>query len=146
MIYLRNFTEADLNVLQKYTAQTMEQLQNLIKIWETKSHNGKYFEMFAIMNDEEIVGSISLYQHSDSSVECGPEIWEDFRNNGYGCEATKIALELAKCKGFKIAQAQILTDNFASIALHKKLGFETDSYVYVNAKGKSCYIFLKSLV
>ena len=146
MIYLRNFTHNDLKVLEKYTVQSIERLQDLLKIWDTKLYNGRYFEMFAVVNDEEIVGSVSLYQHSEYSVECGPEIWEDFRKKGYGYEAVNRALEIARKKGFKIAQAQILTDNYASIALHKKLGFETDDYIYTNAKGQPCNIFLKPLI
>ena len=50
-----------------------------------------------------------------------------------------------KEKGYKIACAQIRTDNIASISLHNKLGFETNGYVYKNRKDSKVVIYLKTL-
>ena len=41
-------------------------------------------------------------------------------------------LEYAAKKGYKIILDQVRKDNLASIRLHKKLGFESDGYVYLN--------------
>ena len=57
-----------------------------------------------------------------------------------------LAMELAHQKGYKIVSQQIRTDNTASIALHKALGFETSGAIYTNAKGNQVSIYLKSLV
>lgn len=38
-----------------------------------------------------------------------------------------------------------MTTNYASIALHKKLDFETDNYEYTNKKANKIYCFVKLL-
>ena len=48
-------------------------------------------------------------------------------------------------KGYKILQHQISTPNTASIALHEKLGYETEGYVYLNKKGNDVILYLKAL-
>ena len=98
--------------------------------WQEKEFANKYFEMFAIVNDTEMVGMISLYQHSPNVISCGPEIFECYRKRGFAGNAMMLAMKTAKSKGYKLVLQQIRVDNIASIALHKKLGFETDGYVY----------------
>ena len=58
----------------------------------------------------------------------------------------KLAMDIAKNKGYKIVLQQIRVNNVSSIALHDRLGFETDEYVYRNKKGNEVCIYLKSLV
>ena len=146
MISLRNFTYEDIEVLQQhgYGNLSGNDIKNLIDAWNKNEHNGKYFEMFAVI-DEDIVGYVSLYQLSESVISCGPEIFVLNRQKGYGFQAVSEALKIAAGKGYKIAMAQIRTDNAASMTLHKKLGFETDGNEYINKKGKSVGIYLKSL-
>ena len=55
-----------------------------------------------------------------------------------------LAYDYAKGLGYKIASAQIRTDNVASIRLHEKLGFQRDCEM-INRKGNSVYIYLKQL-
>ena len=62
---------------------------------------------------------ISLYEHSKWVVSCGPQIFEGECRKGYGYEALLRALLVAHDKGYKIAVAQIRTDNTASIAWEK---------------------------
>ena len=45
-----------------------------------------------------------------------------------------------------IRERYIYGDNVVSIALHEKLGFETDGYVYKNAKGRDVLIYSKCLI
>lgn len=92
-----------------------------------------------------MVGMISLQEHSKSVISCGPEIFEEYRRKGYGYGAMNRALELGKEKGYRIASAQIRTDNKASISLHNKVGFETDYYEYVNGRGNKIYLYIKAL-
>ena len=73
------------------------------------------------------------------------KIFGKYRRKGYGYDAMNRALEFAKEKGYRIASAQIRTDNKASISLHNKVGFETDYYEYVNGRGNKIYLFLKVL-
>ena len=148
MIVLRNFVDDDAATFQEKHSKhlSIEEIRDMFRKWNVKEYEGKYFEMFAIVRDKEIVGRISLYQHSENEVSCGPQIFEEYRRQGLAKEAMTLALDIAKSKGYKIVLQQIRVDNVASIALHNSLGFETDEYVYRNKKGNEVCIYLKSLV
>ena len=147
MITLRHFTENDAELLQanQLYNKSKEEILSLINEWKTNSYNGKYFEMFAVVNDTTIVGSISLYEHSPSVASIGVEIFATQRRHGYATDAMRLLLTYAREKGYKIIQQQVRTDNRSSIRLHEKLGFETDGYVYVNRKGHDIILYLKAL-
>ena len=147
MILLRNFKKEDASELQEYVYSDLstEQVEALICEWNKKQFNGKYFEMYAIVSDEKIVGTISLYQHSSEVISIGPEIFCEYRRKGFAKEAMICACQMAKEKGFKIVSQQIRTNNAASIALHCSLGFETNELVFTNTKGNQVYIYLKCL-
>ena len=97
-----------------------DEIRDMFRKWNVKEYEGKYFEMFAIVKDEEIVGRISLYQHSENVISCGPEIFEGYCRLGFAKEAMMLAMDIAKSKGYKVVMQQIRADNVASIALHKK--------------------------
>ena len=147
MILLRNLKIEDALELQKieYSDLTIEQVEALICEWNKKRVNGKYFEMFAIVSEDKIVGTISLFQHTSEIVSIGPEVFCEYRRNGFAKEAMICACQMAKEKGFKIVSQQIRTNNAASIALHCSLGFETNELVFINTKGNQVYIYLKCL-
>ena len=147
MVSLRNFSIDDAKEFQQKqsTNMSLEEVTALIVKWEEKEFAGKYFEMFAVMNNTEIVGMLSLYQHSKNVISCGPEIFECYRRQGFAGKAMMIAMETAKNNGYKLMSQQIRADNIASIALHNKLGFETDGYVYKNKNGNDVQIFIKLL-
>ena len=147
MITLRNFTNDDEAILQQYRYQSMslEEIKEMISDWNKKEYKSRYFEMFAVMNEQTVIGCISLYQHSENVISCGPEIFTCYRKQGYGKKALSLALEMAKRKGYKIVSQQIRTNNAASIALHQSMGFETDGYVYINKRGNDVVIYLKLL-
>lgn len=147
MVSLRHFQDSDAPFLRESgnIGMSVEEIQDMIRSWNKFVFHGRYFEMFAVLSDDKIVGMISLYQLSDSVISIGPEIFPVFRKQGLGREAMSIALETAKSKGYKIVLQQVRSDNHASIALHKCLGFETDKYVYINGKGNEISIYLKSL-
>lgn len=148
MILLRNLKKEDASELQKggYPNLTVEQVETLIRDWNKKQFNGKYFEMYAIASDEKIVGTISLYQHSSEVVSIGPEVFCDYRRKGFAKKAMIRACQIVKEKGFKIVSQQIRIDNAASIALHRSLGFETSELILTNAKGNQVFIYLKCLI
>lgn len=148
MILLRNLKKEDASELQEcgYSDLSTEQIEALICDWDKKQFNGKYFEIFAIVSDEKIVGTISLYQHSSEVVSIGPEVFCEYRRKGFAKEAMVCACQMAKEKGFKIVSQQIRTNNAASIALHCSLGFETNEFIYTNAKGNQVSIYLKCLI
>ncbi len=138
-------TDAELLQANQLYNKSKEDILSLIHEWKTKSYNGKYFEIFAVVNNTTVVGSISLYEHSPSVASIGVEIFADQRCHGYAADAMRLLLTYAKEKGYRIIQQQVRTDNLPSIKLHEKLGFETDGYVYVNRKGHEIILFLKAL-
>ena len=147
MIVLRNFLARDIPILQKYRYPdlTGQEIHEMMEQWNQKEYEGKYFEMFAIMDGETCVGSLSLYQHTQSVVSFGPEIFTEYRRRGYASAAIREAFQIAKHRGYGVVLDRVRTNNTASIALHKRLGFETDAYEYKNKKGNSVYLFLKLL-
>lgn len=145
-MYLRAFNLEDSLYLQqyRYNNSTKEDIEKMICDWNTKSYEGKYFEMFAPVEDK-IVGMVSLYAHSQDTVSIGIEIFHVFRNHGYGTSAVELALLEAKNKGYKIATAQVRCDNLPSIAIFNNVGFE-NNHSYVNKKGNEVYFFMKVLI
>lgn len=147
MIELRNFTNADIEQLQKHEDGRLSQAdcEKLIATWNEKKYNVGYFEMYAVIYNGNLIGKASLYKRSEHIVSCGIELYTEFCGKGYGTVAYPILLSFAKQKGFTIATAQVLTNNSASIALHKKAGFEAEDYTYTNQKGNQVYYFIKAL-
>lgn len=147
MMVLRNFTNADIEELQKhdYSKLSKTELEALIETWNTKKYNGNYFEMFALEENGVLVGNASLYGRSEHIVSCGLEVYPAFRGKGYATRAYELLLAIAKNKGYTIAVAQVLKENTASIALNRKMGFEAEDYIYLNQKGKEVYYFIKAL-
>ena len=148
MVLLKNLKIEDSLELQKigYSDLSAEQVEALICEWNKKQFKGKYFEMFAIVSEDKIVGTISLFQRTSEVVSIGPEVFCEYRRKGFAKEAIKCACQMAKEKGFKMVLQQIRTNNTASIALHSSIGFETNELVYTNAKGNQVSIYLKSLI
>ena len=147
-ITFRSFASADAAVLCRFTysALSVGQAEDLIAQWNTKQFQGRYFEMFAVVADGEIVGMISLYQHTADVISIGPEIFAPYRRRGYAKAALRYACEIAAEKGYRTVSQQIRTENTASIALHRLLGFETDGAVIINAKGNAVCIYHKALL
>lgn len=148
MVQLRNFQPEDAPLLKElmYPDMSTAEIQEMISQWETKEYDGRYFEIFGVFHDNQLVGTVSLFAHSAHSISCGPEIFPQFQKRGFGREAMVGAMEIAKSKGYQIAASQILTSNTASVALHQSLGFESSGYVYKNQKDKDVLIYLKSLL
>lgn len=144
MITLRPFRTDDVDALQSlcYPTASKDELRSLVETW---AHCDRTFEMLAITHDDVPIGSVSLYRLADKTVSIGPDVFLRYRRKGYATEAMRLAMELAKERGFLIAFGQVRIDNAASIALHRKLGFETDEKVYRNGKGNEVFIFIKAL-
>ncbi len=147
MVSIRHFSDNDIDALRTnlYPYLSLEEIRLMVQDWNSGSYLGKRFEMFAVLNGKEIVGTISLYEHSKSVASIGVEILEPHRRKGNAHEATLLLLEFAKQIGYKVIQNQVRTDNAASIRLNEKLGFESDEYVYKNKRDQAVYLFLKAL-
>lgn len=148
MVTLKHFSHADVPDLRqsRYADLPAGEIVGMIDAWNSREYQGRYFEMLAIVADGRLVGMISLYQRSASVVSVGPEVFPAFRRQGFGKEAMRQALILAREKGYRIAAQQVRCDNLPSIALHRSLGFETDDQVCINRKGHPVFSFLKALL
>ncbi|MBR3620525.1 MAG: GNAT family N-acetyltransferase [Clostridia bacterium] len=145
MITLQPISNENIELISQYYKMSVEDKEALLNESEMELHDNKFFKMFAILNDEKCVGTISLYEHSASVISIGPEVFDEYRRCGYATEAMIIAMNIAKSKDYKIVCQQIRTNNFASMKMHAKLGFETDNYLYVNKNNNNINIYLKSL-
>ena len=147
MIQLRHFDSGDIELVSLIFNVSLEKAGLMIESFNSGAYNGSYFEMFAIKNcdDNNVVGTISLYEHSKSVISFGPEIFKEYRRRGHAKTAMSEVAKIAADKNYRIVFQQVRTDNEASIKLHESLGFEKDGCVYKNQKGNDMYIFLKSL-
>ena len=141
---LRPFTEADAETIRRnqYPSESLDGIRDLICAWRSGEFNGKRFEMLAPAVGEAVVGSISLCERSRSAASIGVEIFECERRKGYAFSAMELMLKAAKARGYKLIMDQVSSENEPSKALHEKLGFETDGYIYKNAKGREVLLYL----
>ena len=147
MVDIRSFHKDDASLLKqlRYTELDENEIARIIDEWSAKQFNGKYFEMFAVVDEKSIVGQVSILEHGKNIVSFGVEIYSKYRRKGYAYISSEIVLDYARQMGYKIAVSQVKIDNEASLALHKKLGFEVD-HDYVNKKGNAVFFLIKSLV
>ena len=146
-VSLRHFNHSDNQLISSRLGLSPEKANTLIDEWNAGSFNGAYFEMFAVQNDDMVIGTISLYAHSASILSIGPEIFEAYRRRGFAKAAMTAAMTIAKSKSKHdhIVLQQVRTNNSASIRLHTSLGFERDRNIYKNQNGNDVYIFLKTI-
>lgn len=147
IVQLRNFEKKDALVLSEriYQELTTAQIEDMICLWNTKQHDGKYFEMFAIVASGKVVGRLSLYSYKDKTISIGPEIFPEYRGKCFAKAAMIKAIGIAKENGYSMISQQIRVDNEASIALHTSLGFEMVGIPFVNSKGNNVCMYEKSL-
>ena len=74
---------------------------------------------------------------------------KDYWNKGIGTAMMNTILKSAKTMQLKIIELEVLADNFAGIALYKKMGFETigtyKNFWYANGTYKDALIMQKCL-
>ena len=146
MIELRPISVDNIELLAEKYNMSVEDANNLIARSDSELYENKYFKMLVVLNGASCVGIVSLYEHSSSIVSIGPDIFKEYRQRGYATEAMKVAMDIARAKGYKIVCQQIRTNNSASINLHAKLGFETDNYVFRNRNNNEIVLYIKSLI
>lgn len=144
MISLRPFTTHDSAGIRQnqYPGIPISDIQRMVAKWETRSYQGKRFEMYAITADDIVVGSVSLYERTKSIASIGVEVYPSERRNGYASEGMRLIMNRAKTLCYRVILNQVRTDNEPSIILHKRLGFETDGTVYRNAKENDVFLYL----
>lgn len=146
MLTLRKFEAMDTELVSSRLNLNLDEAKNLINEWNTQIFNGNYFEMFAIINNDAIVGMISMYEHSKSVISIGPEIFEEYRRKGFAKAAMEKVISIAQRKQYAIVLQQVRINNDASIKLHESLNFEKDNAIYKNKNGNDIYLYLKSIL
>ena len=139
---LRPFTFGDCPVILKYQYpdSSAEEIKEMILQWNTRQYDGRYFEMLAIENDGDIVGYVSVFALSDNAVSEGIEIYAPYRRKGFASTAIAMLFRYVKALGYATVTGQVRQDNAASIALHKKCGFQiTNSFC--NRRGHLVFTF-----
>lgn len=146
MISLRHFDFNDSAILKKYEYPNMSEneIKEIISEWNKLSHNGRYFESFAAVENDEIIGSFFTAEHENGRISIGPTVFPPFRKKGYAYAVMKMILTLAAEKGYKEAEGEVRIENTASIALHKKSGYEIEKE-FINKHGNKMYLFIKTL-
>ena len=146
MIILRHFDFNDSAILKKYEYPNMSEneIREIIAEWNKMSHNGRYFESFAAVENGEVIGSFFVVEHENRRISIGPEVFSPFRKKGYAYIAMKMVLGLAAKKGYKEAEGEVRIENAASIALHNKLGYKIEKE-FINQHGNKMYLFVKKL-
>ena len=136
MLTLRKFEAMDTEIIASRLNLDLDGAKNLINEWNTRIFNGNYFEMFAIINNDTVVGMISMYEHSKSVISIGPEIFEEYRRQGFAKSAMEKVISIAQRKQYAIVLQHVRINNEASIKLHESLNFEKDNSIYKNKRGK----------
>ena len=156
MLSFRSLRDDDCNfILQHWVGHSIifrendiTQLLSKISKMNTKTHNGNYYEIFGILSDDVLVGTISFYQREsdlhENAVYLGIEIDEKNRMKGFATEAIKMAAKLAKEKGYKKMYSQAALSNIASVKLHKKCGFDIINKT-LSSRGREVYNYVKIL-
>ena len=146
MIALRHFDFNDVSILKKraYANMSENKIKEMISEWNKFTHNGRYFESFAAVENGEVIGSFFLVEHENGRISIGPEVFSPFRKKGYAYIAMKMLLALAAEKGYKEAEGEVRIENAASIALHNKLGYKIEKE-FINKHGNKMYLFAKKL-
>lgn len=134
----------DLPVIAYYQRCAAETLAPMLAESCEQRHEGRYYEQFAVRVDGCMTGTASLYAHEDGTVSEGVEIFPPFRRCGFAAKALTLLMDAARARGYVVQTAQIRTDNAASIALHRKLGF-TPGETWINRKGNEVRTWRKEL-
>ena len=146
MLTLRRFEAMDTELVASRFNLNLDGAKNLINEWNTQIFDGKHFEMFAIISNETVVGMISMYEHSKSVISIGPEIFEEYRRQGFAKSAMEKVISIAQRKQYAIVLQHVRINNEASIKLHESLNFEKDNSIYKNKKGNDIYLYLKCIL
>ena len=157
MLACRNLTESDCDfILAHWVGDSVvfrgglsrSELSNMIQQMNTKTHNGRYYEIFGIVHNTVLVGTFSFYQREidfgEAVVYMGIEISSQNRRKGFATQAIPIILAAAKGKGYKEIYTQVRVDNIASVHWHKRNGF-TWLGESLSAKGHKVYNYMYAL-
>ena len=146
MIVLRPFRPEDWAVISQYQYPGIGEAEaiELIAEFNAPTYQGKFQKFYAVENEAQIVGYVSIIEQTDGVFSVGAEIYQPFRRHGYAYNAIMQLFDLSKAMGYHTATGQVRQDNTASLALCKKLGFSVVNEA-ISQRGKSVYNLIKSI-
>lgn len=145
-IKLRKFNAEDAYLLKKYQFHQMDmnEIKDMIALWNKNLYNGRYCEVFAAEYDGALSGWFSMAELPNGRISIGPTVFEPYRQKGIAFSVIRNLLFTAKRNGYSLAEAQIRINNAASIKLHEKLGYIQIKKI-TNRNGNEVYIYMKKL-
>ncbi len=145
-INIRKFTADDAALLKKYQFHQMDmnEITDMIALWNKNLYNGRYCEVFAAEYDGKPAGWFSMAELPNGRISIGPTVFEPYRQKGIAYQAMFILLNKAKENGYTVAEAQIRLNNLASIKLHEKLGYVKANQI-INRNGNEVFVYTKDL-
>lgn len=145
-IKLRKFNAEDAYLLKKYQFHQMDmnEITDMIALWNKNLYNGRYCEVFAAEYEGALSGWFSMAELPNGGISIGPTVFEPYRQKGIAFSVMRNLLLTAKRNGYSLAEAQIRINNAASIKLHEKLGYIQIKKI-TNRNGNEVYIYMKKL-
>lgn len=145
-IKLRKFNAEDAYLLKKYQFHQMDmnEITDMIALWNKNLYNGRYCEVFAAEYHDALSGWFSMAELPNGRISIGPTVFEPYRQKGIAFSVIRNLLFTAKRNGYSLAEAQIRINNAASIKLHEKLGYIQIKKI-TNRNGNEVYIYMKKL-
>ena len=142
---IRHFEIKDIKVLQKYRYPNLNDIEilALINEWNRGGNSGRYFEMFTVSSGGNVVGELSIQEHTKDSVSISIHIFEPFRKNGYSASCIKYAVKKARELGYPYAVFLIDKTNSLAIKIAQKSGFIAISE-FINPNGITVVTYKKS--
>lgn len=128
-----NWTDG--NALEGYRLPgSAEETEALISQWNAGEVNGARFEMLLIEEDGVPAGLLSLYERG-RDVSLGISVHPSMQKRGIASRAVGLACMRTKEQGWEGIISECRADNAASIALHRRCGFE-ETGRGVNRRGR----------
>lgn len=133
---IRHFEIKDIKSLQKYRYPEKNDLEilKLINQWNMSGCSGRYFEMFSAVHAGEVVGEISLQEHTKDSLSLGIHIFEPFRKKGYGLFCLKFAIKKSTELKYRYLICLVEKNNLIATHMLNKCGF-IPMNEFINPKG-----------
>lgn len=110
---------------------------------ESTFRAGDSFVPFAVVVDDELVGSVNLWgvdlhnRRAHLGISIGPE----HRNRGYGTDACRVLLRYAFVdRGLHRVQLEVLAGNAAARAAYEKAGFVVDGVMRESAWVRGAFV------
>lgn len=133
-IILRKFNNNDIDFIMNnwvgtdklngfFKDKTKESLEDAFKKYDEEISGDRFLFSYCIELEGRPVGIIQFTEKYKGTPNLNLYIEDIFRNKGIGTKAFEYGKEILKLKGYNLITSSCAQDNFASVNLHKKLGF-----------------------